>query len=58
MRFVSLEINTILCVKSAFCVIEANPVRFVVVPVNVNVAVVVAELPTQAGIVIVVVSPR
>ena len=36
---------------------RANPVRSVVVPVNVNVAVVVAELPTQAGIVRVVEVP-
>ena len=58
MRLGSLEINTILCVKSASFVIVANPVRSVVVPVNVNVAVVVAELPTQAVIVKVVVYPR
>ena len=58
MRLGSLEINTILCVKSASFVIVANPVRSVVVPVNVNVAVVVAELTTQAGIDRLIVSPR
>ena len=58
MRLGSLEINTILCVKSGSFVMVANPVRSVVVPVNVNVAVVVAELTTQAGIVRLIVSPR
>ena len=53
-----IESNTILCVKSASFVIVANPVRSVVVPVNVNVAVVVAELTTQAGIDRLIVSPR
>ena len=52
-----LESNTILCVKSASFVMVANPVRSVVVPVKVNVAVVVAELTTQAGIVRVVEVP-
>ena len=58
MRLRLLEFNTIFCEKSAFSVIVANPVRSVVVPVNVNVTVVAAELTTQAGIVRVVVFPR
>ena len=52
------EFNTILCEWSASFIMVANTVRSVVVPVNVNVAVVVAELPTQAGIARVVVCPR
>ena len=53
-----LEFNTILYDESASFVMVANPVRSVVVPINVNVAVVVAELTTQGGIVRVVVSLR
>ena len=52
-----LESNTILCVKSASFVMVAKFVRSVVVPVNVNVAVLVTELPAQAGIVRVFVYP-